>query len=85
MKKILFIAVLMIMNISTVSATEKADTLKVDNTKIEKVIEDKTTNTKGKPVVNYYILYTKQPQFSSIDFLLLPKHIACQCVLCSIK
>ena len=33
MKKILFIAVLMIMSISTVLATEKADTLKVDNTK----------------------------------------------------
>ena len=60
MKKILFIAVLMIMSISTVSATEKADTLKADNTKVEKVIEDKTTNTKGKPVVNYYILYNRE-------------------------
>ena len=34
MKKILFIAVLMIMSISTVLATEKADTLKVDNPKV---------------------------------------------------
>ena len=60
MKKILFIAALMIMSISTVSVIEKADTLKADNTKVEKVIEDTTTNTKGKPVVNYYILYNRE-------------------------
>lgn len=38
-------------------AAEKVDTLKVDNHKITKVIEDVTTNNKGNKVTKYYFIY----------------------------
>ena len=45
--------------ISICTSAGANDTIKVDNTKIEKVIEHKTTNNKGNPVVQYYFLYNK--------------------------
>lgn len=35
----------------------KNDTIAVANSQIKKLIQDETTNTKGKKVVKYYILY----------------------------
>lgn len=35
----------------------KNDTIAVINSQIKKVVQDETTNTKGKKVVKYYILY----------------------------
>ncbi len=61
MKK-LILALALMAGALTASAKEAAknDTIKVDNTKIEKVIETKTTNSKGEAVTKYYILYDKQ-------------------------
>ena len=54
----IFIALLFVnMNIY---ATDKTDTIKVDNTKIETLIRDNTTNSKGKPVPKYYFIYNKE-------------------------
>lgn len=57
MNKYILIMMLTIFSFMTVSATEKADTIAVNNAKIEKVIVDETTNTKGAKVKKYYILY----------------------------
>ena len=58
MKKIIFMALLFVnMNIY---AADKTDTIKVDNTKIETLIRDNTTNSKGKPVTKYYFIYNKE-------------------------
>lgn len=50
----------MIMSIMTVTATEKADTLRVDNTKIERVVENKTTSANGRVTTHYYLIYNKE-------------------------
>lgn len=61
MKKII-LALAILVGSLTASAKSDApsDTIKVDNAKIERVIEDKTTNSKGKTVVKYYFLYDHQ-------------------------
>lgn len=61
MKKII-LALALMAGALTASAKSDAvnDTISVDNSKIERVIEDMTTNSKGKTVVKYYFLYDHQ-------------------------
>lgn len=59
MKKLIILMLMFMTTITSFSAT-KSDTIKVDNTKIENVIEHKTTNTKGNPVVKYYFIYNRE-------------------------
>lgn len=61
MKK-LILALALVAGALTASAKDavKSDTIAVDNTKIEKIIEDKTTNAKGQAVVKYYMLYNNE-------------------------
>ena len=40
-----------------VNAANVSDTLRVDNTKITKVIEYPTTNSKGNKTIKYYFIY----------------------------
>lgn len=45
------------LTILNVVAENKADTLKVDNAQITKVIEAETTTTKGTKTIKYYFIY----------------------------
>lgn len=70
----------------TASAKSDApsDTIKVDNAKIERVIEDKTTNSKGKTVVKYYFLYDHQLILTSkpvVEVYKLAKQYGAECAL----
>lgn len=58
MKK-LILALALIAGALTASAkgTAQNDTIAVDNAKIERVVENKTTNSKGKAMVKYYFIY----------------------------
>lgn len=56
MKK-LFIVVMFMVASTTYAETNSADTIRVNNALIENVIEHKTTNTKGNPVIKYFIIY----------------------------
>ena len=56
MKKI---AILLVF-VSFCAIVSANDTLVVNNANIEKIIEHKTTNTKGAPIVKYYFLYNKE-------------------------
>lgn len=60
MKKTIITLMLAIASMGAVAATEKADTIKVDYSKISSVIEDKTVNSKGKATLKYYFLYNKE-------------------------
>ena len=51
------------------------DTIMVDNAQIEKLVEHKTTNSKGNPVVKYYFIYKK-------DLVVTSKSVADKYKLC---
>lgn len=58
MKKFILALAIFIGGVTASAKTEvKNDTIAIDNAKIERVIEDTTTNAKGKTVVKYYFLY----------------------------
>lgn len=61
MKKII-LALALMAGALTASAKSDAvnDTISVDNSKIERVVESKTTTSKGKAVVKYYFVYDHQ-------------------------
>lgn len=62
----------------------KNDTITVDNAKIERVIEDTTTNSKGKTVVKYYFLYDHQLISTSkpvVEVYNLAKQYGAECAL----
>lgn len=52
MKKFLIIAVLFCASVNTIAN----DTIAVDMAKIERIVADKTKNTKGKEVIKYYAI-----------------------------
>lgn len=61
MKKLLLALAMLVGGMTAWAGTEaKNDTIVVDNAKIERVVEDQTTNAKGKAVVKYYFLYDHQ-------------------------
>lgn len=85
MKK-LILALAILVGGLTASAKSDApsDTIKVDNAKIERVIEDKTTNSKGKTVVKYYFLYDHQLILTSksvVKVYKLAKQYGAECAL----
>lgn len=85
MKKII-LALAILVGSLTASAKSDApsDTIKVDNAKIERVIEDKTTNSKGKTVVKYYFLYDHQLILTSksvVEVYKLAKQYGAECAL----
>lgn len=85
MKK-LILALAILVGGLTASAKSDApsDTIKVDNAKIERVIEDKTTNSKGKTVVKYYFLYDHQLILTSkpvVEVYKLAKQYGAECAL----
>lgn len=55
MKK-LILALAIIAGAWTANAADK-DTVAIDFTKVQKLIEDETTNKKGKKVMKYYLMY----------------------------
>lgn len=58
MKRIILAIALLAGGISAYAQSEvKNDTVTVVNTKIQRIIQDETTSTKGKKVVKYYVLY----------------------------
>lgn len=70
----------------TASARSDApnDTITIDNAKIERVIEDKTTNSKGRTVVKYYFLYDHQLISTSkpvVEVYNLAKQYGAECAL----
>lgn len=85
MKK-LILALALIAGVLTASAKDAAqnDTITVDNAKIAKVIEDKTTNSKGKAVVKYYFLYDGELISTSkpvVEVYNLAKQYGAKCAL----
>lgn len=58
MKRIILALALLVGGISAHAESDvKNDTVAVVNAKIQKVIQNETTNSKGKKVVKYYVLY----------------------------
>lgn len=58
MKRIILALALFIGSMSAYAQSEtKNDTIAVVNAKIQRMIQDETTNPKGKKVVKYYVLY----------------------------
>ncbi len=58
MKKYIIALALMFATIGACAQNEaKNDTISVNNTEINKVVTDETTNSKGKKVTKYYFLY----------------------------
>lgn len=55
MKKFVFIFILFIS-----CAICANDTIRVDNTKIREVVEHRTTNSKGNPIIKYYFVYDNE-------------------------
>lgn len=53
----LIVLITFVFSVEVLNAENKPDTLRVDNAKITKVIEDVTTNTKGNKVIKYYFIY----------------------------
>lgn len=85
MKK-LILALALIAGALSASAkdTAKNDTIVVDNAKIERVVEDKTTNSNGKTVVKYYFLYDHQLISTSkpvVEVYNLAKQYGADCAL----
>lgn len=59
MKQIILALALFVGSVSAHAESEvKNDTVAVVNSKIERMIQDETTNTKGKKVVKYYVMYS---------------------------
>lgn len=53
-----FAGLMMMLCVSmTLSAANPKDTVRVDNRHISRVVEDKTTNSKGDKVSKYYVVY----------------------------
>lgn len=70
----------------TASAKSNAlsDTVAVNNAKIERIVENKTTNSKGKAVVKYYFVYDHQliPTTKSVvEVYKLAKQYGAECAL----
>lgn len=85
MKK-LILAFALITGALTTSAKDpvKNDTITVDNAKIAKVVEDKTTNAKGQSVTKYYFLYDGElitTNKSVIEVYKLAKQYGANCAL----
>lgn len=58
MKKYIIVLTLMFVAIGAYAQSEvKNDTIAVNNTEINKIVTDETTNSKGKKVTKYYFLY----------------------------
>lgn len=58
MKRIILALALLIGSISAHAESEvKNDTVAVVNTKIQRMVQDETINSKGKKVVKHYVLY----------------------------
>lgn len=53
----LIVLITFVFSVEVLNAENKPDTLKVDNAKITKVIEDVTINNKGNKVTKYYFIY----------------------------
>lgn len=53
----LIVLITFVFSVEVLNAENKPDTLRVDNAKITKVIEDVTTNNKGNKVTKYYFIY----------------------------
>lgn len=85
MKKFILALAIFIVGLNVSAKTEvKNDTITVDNAKIERVIEDKTTNAKGKTVVKYYFLYDHQLISTSkpvVEVYKLAKQYGAECAL----
>lgn len=60
------------------------DTIAIDNAKIERIVEDTTTNSKGKTVVKYYFVYGHQLVSTSksvVRVYRLAKQYGAECAL----
>lgn len=58
MKRIILALALLAGGISAYAESGvKNDTVAIENTKIQRMVQDETTNSKGKKVVKYYVLY----------------------------
>lgn len=85
MKKII-LALALMAGALTASAKSKAvnDTISVNNSKIERVVESKATNSKGKEVVKYYFVYDHQlisTSKSVVEVYCLAKQYGANCAL----
>lgn len=85
MKKII-LALALMAGALTASAKSKAvnDTISVNNSKIERVVESKATNSKGKEVVKYYFVYDHQlisTSKSVVEVYCLAKQCGANCAL----
>lgn len=85
MKKLILALAILLGGLTASAKTEvKNDTITVENSKIERVIEDKTTNSKGKTVVKYYFLYDHQLISTSkpvVEVYNLAKQYGAECAL----
>lgn len=59
MKKIILLFMFALISI-TIFGNTNADTIKIDDSKIEKIIEHETVNTKGNPTTKYYFIYNRE-------------------------
>ncbi len=58
MKRIILALALLAGSMTANAESEvKNDTVAIANTKIQRMVQDETTNSKGKKVVKYYVLY----------------------------
>lgn len=57
MKRIILAFVLLVGGTMAYAQEAKNDTVAVVNSQIKQIVQDETTNSKGKKVVKYYVLY----------------------------
>lgn len=58
MKRIILALALLVGSMSAYAGSGvENDTVAIANTKIQRMVQDETTNSKGKKVVKYYVLY----------------------------
>lgn len=85
-----FIASLLIMTgalaaaAKTPAAPAQNDTISVNSDKIERVVEHKTTNSKGKEVTKYYMLYEQElipAAKTTVEAYNLAKQYGARCAL----
>lgn len=85
MKKIILALALMAGGLTASAKSEAVnDTISIDNSKIERVVESKTTNSKGKEVVKYYFVYDHQLISTSkpvVEVYNLAKQYGANCAL----
>lgn len=86
MKKLILALALVAGALTASAKTDPAlnDTIAVNNSKIERVVEDKSTNSNGKTVVKYYFLYDRQLIPTSkpvVEVYNLAKQYGAECAL----